>query len=126
LVLIIAALRFLLRRGLKQSRFDRVELFIGLICVGVVVNALICGVLGGPFDRYQSRVIWLIPAVAGALLLFSREKLDVRAALAEWRSVRAAAQFLGLTIEAATEVVANEPLAESSQTSESSSQQRRG
>ena len=42
-----------------------------LICLGgVVANALVCGVLSGPYDRYQMRVIWLLPALAGAMILF--------------------------------------------------------
>jgi hypothetical protein len=30
----------------------------------LLVNAAVCGVLSTPHDRYQSRVIWLLPFVA--------------------------------------------------------------
>lgn len=32
----------------------------------VLANAAICGVLSGVFDRYQSRVLWLLPFAATA------------------------------------------------------------
>ncbi|MEI9889415.1 MAG: hypothetical protein WDN45_01125 [Caulobacteraceae bacterium] len=31
----------------------------------LIVNAAICGILSGPFARYQSRLIWLLPIGAG-------------------------------------------------------------
>ena len=30
----------------------------------VIVNAAVCGILSGPFPRYQARIAWLIPALA--------------------------------------------------------------
>jgi hypothetical protein len=30
----------------------------------VVVNAVVCGTLSGPFDRFQARIVWLIPFAA--------------------------------------------------------------
>jgi putative flippase GtrA len=33
-----------------------------------VVNAAICGMLSGPFARYQSRLIWLLPVGAGLMM----------------------------------------------------------
>ena len=35
-----------------------------LIIAAIVINAGVCGIFAGPFARYQSRVIWLLPAVA--------------------------------------------------------------
>lgn len=75
LVTAAAGVGFLVRNGFRPSRLDRAEVFILLIVGGILVNAVVCGVLGGVFDRYQSRVIWMLPALAGALLLFSRDKL---------------------------------------------------
>ena len=34
------------------------------VMFGVTANALVCGVMSGPHDRYQARVAWLIPALA--------------------------------------------------------------
>jgi hypothetical protein len=39
----------------------------GLVCwvvFGVVANAAVCGIMSGPHDRYQARVVWLLPALA--------------------------------------------------------------
>ncbi len=36
---------------------------------GVLVNDLVCGCLSTPHDRYQMRVIWVLPAVAAAILI---------------------------------------------------------
>lgn len=38
-----------------------------LVLAGIVLNAAICGVLSGPHDRYQARVIWLVPLLAAGL-----------------------------------------------------------
>ena len=35
----------------------------------LLLNAAICGALSGPHPRYQSRVVWLLPLLAGGLLL---------------------------------------------------------
>jgi hypothetical protein len=34
------------------------------VVFGVIVNAVVCGVMSGPHDRYQARVAWLLPALA--------------------------------------------------------------
>ena len=39
------------------------------VLVGVVINAIVCGTMSGPHDRYAARVAWLVPFVAIALLL---------------------------------------------------------
>lgn len=42
----------------------------GVILLGMVVlNAGVCGVLSGAFSRYQARIVWLVPAALGLLLL---------------------------------------------------------
>lgn len=35
---------------------------------GIVLNAAVMGALSGPFDRFQARVIWLLPFAASVLL----------------------------------------------------------
>ncbi|MCC7425851.1 MAG: hypothetical protein IT557_03000 [Alphaproteobacteria bacterium] len=44
-------------------------------------NAFICGVLSGPHDRYQARMIWLLPMLAMIALALIRQKMrsDARA-----------------------------------------------
>ena len=44
-----------------MHRATAVALF---IAAAVILNAGICGMIAGPFARYQARVIWLIPAEA--------------------------------------------------------------
>jgi hypothetical protein len=39
-----------------------------IVITTILVNAAVCGILSGPADRYQSRVIWLLPLL-GALAL---------------------------------------------------------
>lgn len=38
--------------------------FGAVLIFGVVINAAVCGVISGPFARYQARVAWLLPALA--------------------------------------------------------------
>ena len=40
-----------------------------VIAAGVLANAVICAVFAAPLDRFQSRVIWLVPLLAMAMLL---------------------------------------------------------
>jgi hypothetical protein len=34
------------------------------VLAGVAINAVICGVLAYPYDRFQTRVVWLVPTMA--------------------------------------------------------------
>ncbi len=45
-----------------------------LVSGTIIVNAAVCGILSGVFDRYQSRVIWLLPfaAAIGVTLYLKR------------------------------------------------------
>ena len=60
----------LMRRTTATWDDDRVRLLtaLGLIVILLVANAVVCGVLSGPFPRYQARLIWLVPLVAGLLV----------------------------------------------------------
>jgi len=48
---------------------EKISLTLFSLCFFIGANALITGGLSGIFDRYQSRVIWLLPAVSILLLL---------------------------------------------------------
>lgn len=64
LIVIAAFIPYLWRR--QPARI----LGLGIIIISaVVMNALVTGVLSGVETRYQSRVIWLLPLLAGLLLL---------------------------------------------------------
>jgi putative flippase GtrA len=87
------------RRGLKTGEEPaRVAATMLLLAGVLVVNAAICGVLSGPFARYQARLIWLLPVGAGlaacALPMgfertvpFARRAWDMLVGL--WEQVRA-------------------------------------
>ena len=50
--------------GVREKRYD----FVGLalyVFIALLGNAFICGALSSPFDRYQSRLIWLATLVVG-------------------------------------------------------------
>jgi hypothetical protein len=38
-----------------------------IIAAGVAINAAVCGIIASPYDRFQARVIWLVPVIAVAL-----------------------------------------------------------
>ncbi len=65
-----------LRGIIARREFDwhdnrtRLLLLIALLLGAVVINALVCGALSGPFARYQARITWLITA-AGSLSVIS-------------------------------------------------------
>jgi hypothetical protein len=48
---------------------------LGVIIAGVLFNALIVAAGPGPFDRFNSRVIWLIPAIAIILSVTTARRL---------------------------------------------------
>jgi hypothetical protein len=50
----------------RLASFNELVLVVG---AGVLANALICAVFAAPLDRFQSRVIWLVPFLALAVLL---------------------------------------------------------
>jgi hypothetical protein len=43
------------------ARFARVNKFLASAILFLVINAAVCGALAGVYDRYQSRVAWIIP-----------------------------------------------------------------
>ena len=56
------------RRGLKTGKEPARIGATVLLLVGVLVlNAAVCGILSGPFARYQSRLIWLLPISLGLI-----------------------------------------------------------
>jgi putative flippase GtrA len=47
----------------------RLLMTLGLLLTAVVVNALVCGALSGPFARYQARITWLVSLGAALAVL---------------------------------------------------------
>ncbi len=87
------------RRGLKDGQEPaRVAATMVLLAAVILANAAICGILSGPFARYQARLIWLLPVGLGLtacalpmglerLLPFARRAWDLVVGL--WERVRA-------------------------------------
>ena len=55
------------RRGLKEDSARAAATVLLLLAV-VVVNDAVCGILAGPFNRYEARLIWLLPLAAGLIV----------------------------------------------------------
>ena len=51
--------------GAQERRFSQ---FMAFAVAGVVTNAVICATLASSLDRFQSRIVWLLPFMALALL----------------------------------------------------------
>lgn len=53
-----------------RSIDSRLVALVAFVLLGVLMNAVVCGVLSTPHDRYQARLAWLVPFCA-LLLAFS-------------------------------------------------------
>ena len=60
---------FLRKQASWERPLDRATAATLLIVVAIVINAAICGMLSCPFPRYQSRVVWLLPAMSMLLAM---------------------------------------------------------
>lgn len=61
----IAGIAALLATGGARAGWTRPVL---IVLAGLTLNALACGAISGAAQRYQSRVTWLVPLLAGAML----------------------------------------------------------
>lgn len=66
----LGILGFALRDRLSATPDERALLFV--VMIGLLANAFIFGGLSAPADRYQARVIWLVPLLALLFLLNRR------------------------------------------------------
>jgi hypothetical protein len=48
------------------------------IVAGIVINAAICGALSGPKGRYEMRLIWILPVIAGAMAYNQQRPVPAR------------------------------------------------
>lgn len=72
LALLLARLR---TTGPRLARIDDWEAALLGAALAVLANIVICAVLAGPYDRYNARVIWIFPALVGAIALAAPQKL---------------------------------------------------
>lgn len=69
LLLTAASLAVLLGTWSRRSGLRQWSGYATVAVAGVLVNDVICGCLSTPHDRYQMRVIWVLPAVAALVLV---------------------------------------------------------
>ncbi len=64
---------------LEPERRSQAVAVIALVVIALIVNAAICGMLSGVQARYQSRIIWLVPALAllTAAMGFAHHRRDL-------------------------------------------------
>lgn len=67
LISVAALLAFLSVSPLRQRLTPVQVRLTALALTGALVNCVVCGVLSGPHDRYQVRVVWIVPFLALAL-----------------------------------------------------------
>jgi hypothetical protein len=72
LLLLIAAL------GLRREAFADLGALATTAALALIANALVCGVLSNPHDRYGARLVWIAPLVVTLLLcrLYARRGLS--------------------------------------------------
>jgi hypothetical protein len=46
-------------RALWRRRFDDLALLAATVSFALLGNAIICGVISGPHDRYGARLVWI-------------------------------------------------------------------
>lgn len=73
----IAGLIILTAVFVRGRRFERAT-FCGVVLAALAANAAICGILSGPHDRYQSRLVWLAPFAVMLVALPARGALQRR------------------------------------------------
>jgi len=62
--------------GISRRRFDDITLLAATVCFTLLGNAMICGIISGPHDRYGARLVWIATFVAliAASRLFGDEE----------------------------------------------------
>jgi hypothetical protein len=56
-------------RSIDDRNLERLAV---IVIIGILLNAFVCGAMSDPYDRYQSRVVWLVPLVAALVYLRSK------------------------------------------------------
>jgi hypothetical protein len=73
----------LLARGLWRRQLDDIALLAGTVCFTLLGNAMICGIISGPHDRYGARLVWIATftaLIAASRLFGDEDEPDSRAA----------------------------------------------
>ncbi len=59
--------RLLWRSRRRASSDETASGLVPLVLAGLVINAAVCAALAAPLDRFQARVVWLLPLLAAGL-----------------------------------------------------------
>ena len=71
----LIAMPFLARgKGTDSGKYCAASIFVGLILMGILANAIVSGILASPWGRFEARLIWLLPYAAFALWAVSRSR----------------------------------------------------
>lgn len=61
-------------KGTRSEHICAVSIFVGLIFIGIFINAVVSGIMASPWGRFEARLIWLVPFAAFALWSVSRNQ----------------------------------------------------
>ncbi len=50
--------------GLRRRRFAQLSLLAATTAVAILANAVVCGALANPHNRYGARLVWFAPLIA--------------------------------------------------------------
>jgi hypothetical protein len=65
------------KKGYPQQDWTA-QIFVLMVVGGIVANAAVTGILSTPHDRYQARVIWLVPMLVILLFFWKKSEKDLR------------------------------------------------
>ena len=77
-VSLIILVLLLAKKSFRKNLSPQIINIVFFVLTGIVLNAIICATFSGMVDRYQGRIIWLIPLLALLLLvrlIFFKSKL---------------------------------------------------
>ncbi len=61
---VLALAAIIVTRTPRTGGLDGLSTGLLILIAGVVINAAVCGVLAGPYDRYGARAAWVVPLAA--------------------------------------------------------------
>jgi hypothetical protein len=59
----------LLAIALARGRFDPLARLAATVTIALLANAVVCGALSGPHDRYGARIVWIATLTAAIAVL---------------------------------------------------------
>ena len=66
----------MLALAIRRRECDDLTLLAGTVCLALLGNAFVCGVISGPHDRYGARMVWIATAVVVIAAIRRRARHD--------------------------------------------------